>query len=307
MSTLASLNWKHLHYFWMVAKSGGVARAAERLHVTAQAISGQLRLLDDQLGVRLLRRAGRTVELTDAGRMVFEYADRAFSAGDELMEALRARPGEHTSVLRVGVSNVLGRSMAYRTLQPALSIADPPRLVCRDGRLPDLLAELALHRLDMVLSDRPMDPTMNVRAFNHQLVECGVAVVGVPALARRLRGRFPGSLDCVPWLLHGEGTAVRPRLVRWFESQRIRPRIVAEFDDTALLKAFAQEGTGVFAAPAHVADEICANFGVQRIGETDAVREQVYAITVERRLSHPAVVAISQTARSSRFGVRDGR
>ena len=307
MSSLGSLNWKHLHYFWMVAKSGGVARAAERLHVTAQAISGQLRTLDEQLGVRLLRRAGRGVELTEAGRMVFEYADRAFSAGDELIEALRSRPGEHLPVLRVGVSNVLGRSMAFRTLQPALSIPDPPRLVCRDGRLPDLLGELALHRLDMVLSDRPMDPTTSVRAFNHQLLECGVAVVGAPALARRLRGRFPHSLDGAPWLLHGEGTAVRPRLMRWFESLRVRPRVVAEFDDTALLKAFAQEGVGAFAAPAHVADEICANFGVQRIGTTEAVREQVYAISVERRLTHPAVVAISETARSSRFGVRDGR
>ncbi len=303
---MANLNYKHLHYFWTVAKTGGVGRAAEKLHVTAQSISGQLRLLEEQLGARLLRRAGRGVELTEIGRTVFEYAERAFTAGDELLDALRARPGEHPSVFRVGVSNVLGRSVAFSMLQPALSIPDPPKLLCHEGRLPDLLGELAVHRLDMVLSDRPMDASVSVRAFNHLLIDCGIAVLAAPALAKRLRGRFPQCLHDAPWLLHGEDTAVRPRLLRWFESQGVRPRVVAEFDDTALLKAFAQEGVGLFSAPVLVADDICKTLGVKSIGRTDEVREQAFAISVERRLSHPAVLAISEAARQTPYGVKRG-
>jgi len=303
MPTLDSINYKHLHYFWTVARHGGVARAAERLHVTAQSISGQLRVLEGSVGAKLLRRTGRNLELTDTGRMVYEYADRAFSAGEELLDALRERPGEHHPIFRVGVSNVLGRSMAYSMLQPALALPIAPRLVCRDGRLPELLGELAVHRLDMVLSDRPLDQTVSVRGFNHQLVDCGVTVLAQPALARRLRGRFPACLDAAPFLMHGEGAAVRPRLMRWFEEQGIRPRVVAEFDDTALLKAFAQEGAGAFVAPTLVAADICARIGVRSIGAIESVREQVYAISAERRLSHPAVIAISEAARRSPFGV----
>ncbi|MEI7446831.1 MAG: transcriptional activator NhaR [Burkholderiales bacterium] len=301
---MASLNYKHLHYFWTVAKSGGVGRAAESLHVTAQSISGQLRLLEEQVGARLLRRAGRGVELTETGRMVFEYADRAFTAGDELVDALRSRRGELATTFRVGVSNVLGRSVAFSMLQPALSIPDPPKLLCREGRLPDLLGELAMHRLDMVLSDRPTDASVSVRAFNHLLIDCGIAVLAAPSLAARLRGPFPRCLHDAPWLLHGEESGVRPRLMRWFEGQGIQPRIVAEFDDTALLKAFAQEGVGVFSAPTLVAEEICAALGVIVVGGTEEVREQAFAISVERRLSHPAVLAISEAARQTPYGVR---
>ena len=301
---MTTFNYKHLHYFWMVAKEGGVVRAAERLHVTAQSISGQLRVLEEAVGARVLRRAGRGVELTETGRMVFEHADRMFSAGEALAEALQARPGAQQAEFRVGVSNLLGRSMAYSMLAPALSIASPPKLISREGRLSDLLADLALHRIDMVLSDRPMDANVSVRAFNHQLIDCGIAVLGAPALVQRLRGVFPKCLDHAPWLLHAEGSAVRPRLDRWFEAHGLRPRIVAEFEDTALLKAFAQEGAGVFSAPALVAPDICRALGVEIIGTTEAVREQVFAISVERRLSHPAVLAISEAARQTPYGVR---
>ena len=304
---MATLNYKHLHYFWVVAKAGGIGRAAERLHVTPQSISGQLRLLEKALGMRLLRRAGRGVELTEGGRSVFEYADRAFTAGEELVDALRAGRGDPQQVFRVGVSNVLGRSMAYSMLSPALAIPAPPRLLCREGRLSDMLAELAVHRLDMVLSDRPMDTTVSVRGFNHQLIDCGITVLAAPALKRRLKGRFPRCLHEAPWLLHGEDSAVRPRLVRWFEAQRIRPHVVAEFDDTALLKAFAKEGIGVFAAPALVAAEVCESLGVVPVGSTDEVREQAFAISGERRLTHPAVLAISEAARQSPYGVHRSR
>ncbi len=297
---MPALNYKHLHYFWTIVKCGGVARAAEKLHVTPQSISGQMKLLAEQIGEPLMRRTGRTVELTEAGRFVFEYADRAFGAFEELQGALTDAPGARQT-FRVGVSNVLGRSVAVAMLRPALQLHQPPRMICRDGRLPDLLGELAVHRLDLVLSDRPMDTSLNVRAFNHLLGECDVTFLAAPALARRVRGRFPQSLDGAPMLLPGESSALRPRLERWFEQHRVRPRIVAEFDDTALLKAFAQEGIGVFAALTLVADQIAKQFEVTPIGRVDEIVEQVYAISTERRVTHPAVLAISQTARNEAF------
>jgi LysR family transcriptional activator of nhaA len=201
---------------------------------------------------------------------------------------------------------VLGRSVAVAMLRPALQLDQPPRLICRDGRLPDLLGELAVHRLDLVLSDRPMDTSLNVRAFNHLLGECDVTFLAAPALARRLRGRFPQSLDGAPMLLPGESAALRQRLERWFEQQRVRPRTVAEFDDTALLKAFAQEGVGVFAALTLVADQIVKQFEVMPVGRVDAIVEQVYAISTERRVTHPAVLAISRTARNEAFAAVGG-
>jgi LysR family transcriptional activator of nhaA len=303
---LASLNYKHLHYFWTIVKCGGVARAAEKLHVTPQSISGQMKLLAEQIGEPLMRRTGRTVELTEAGRFVFEYAERAFGAFEELQGALADSPGARQATFRVGVSNVLGRSVAVAMLRPALQLDQPPRLICRDGRLPDLLGELAVHRLDLVLSDRPMDTSVNVRAFNHLLGECDVTFLAAPALARRLRGRFPQSLDGAPMLLPGESAALRQRLERWFEQQRVRPRVVAEFDDTALLKAFAQEGVGVFAALTLVADQIVKQFEVTPVGRVDGIVEQVYAISTERRVTHPAVLAISRTARNEAFAALDG-
>jgi LysR family transcriptional activator of nhaA len=297
---MPSLNYKHLHYFWTIVKAGGVARAAEKLHVTPQSISGQMKLLGEQIGEPLMRRTGRTVELTEAGRFVFEYADRAFGAFEELQGALTDAPGARQT-FRVGVSNVLGRSVALAMLRPALQLDQQPRIICRDGRLPDLLGELAVHRLDLVLSDRPMDTSLNVRAFNHLLGECDVTFLAAPALARRLRGRFPQSLDGAPVLMPGDTSTLRARMDRWFEQQRVRPRVVAEFDDTALLKAFAQEGHGVFAALTLVADQIAKQFEVTPIGRVDEIVEQVYAISTERRVTHPAVLAISRTARNEAF------
>jgi LysR family transcriptional activator of nhaA len=265
-----------------------------------------MKLLSEQIGEPLMRRTGRTVELTEAGRFVFEYAERAFGAFEELQGALADSPGARQATFRVGVSNVLGRSVAVAMLRPALQLDQPPRLICRDGRLPDLLGELAVHRLDLVLSDRPMDTSLNVRAFNHLLGECDVTFLAAPALARRLRGRFPQSLDGAPMLLPGESAALRQRLERWFEQQRVRPRTVAEFDDTALLKAFAQEGVGVFAALTLVADQIVKQFEVMPVGRVDAIVEQVYAISTERRVTHPAVLAISRTARNEAFAAVGG-
>jgi LysR family transcriptional regulator, transcriptional activator of nhaA len=296
MSRAINLNVKHLQYFWAVAKFGGVARASERMHVTPQSISGQIGLLEDAVGEPLMHRVGRSLELTDTGRLVFDHADRMFSAADELKLALRDRPSGRQVPFRVGVADVVVKSLAYRMLRPSLDIEPAPRLFCREGRLSDLLGELAIQRLDLVLSDRPMPANLNVVGFNHLLGECGISFLATEELARRVAPRFPHSLDQAPMLLSGEESAMRARLQRWFADQGVAPRVVGEFEDSGLLKAFGETGTGVFVMPSVVAGRVCRQFRVVEVGRTADVTEQVYAISAERRLSHPAVVAIGRSA-----------
>lgn len=294
---MSALNYKHLHYFWVVAKCGGIGRASEQLHLTPQTISGQLSLLEETLGYKLFNRIGRRLELNESGRMVFSYADEIFSLGEELEEMLRHRPGERPLQFTVGVADSVQKSIAYMLLEPALKLPETLRIVCREGKLATLLAGLAIQGLDLVIADGPMPANSNVRGYNHLLGECGVRFLAAPVLAKQYKKGFPQSLDGAPFLLQGEDAAVRPRLLKWFEKERIRPRIVGEFDDGALLKEFGAAGTGIFAVPALVAAQVGKQYGVQEIGRTDAVIEQFYAISVERRLSHPAVVAISSAAR----------
>ncbi|WDZ95443.1 transcriptional activator NhaR [Herbaspirillum sp. WKF16] len=296
---MAALNYKHLHYFWTVAKCGGVARAGERLHLTAQTISGQIALFEESLGYKLFNRVGRRLELNDEGRMVFDYADRIFTIGEELEEALRFRPGGRALQLRVGVADAVPKAIAYLLLESALAMDETIHIVCREGKLDVLLGELAIHRLDIVIADSPMPPNVDVRGYHHLLGECDTAFFATPELARRYRKSFPQSLDGAPFLMPGEDAAVRPRLLRWFEKQKIRPRIAGEFDDGALLLAFGDAGAGIFAAPAAIAAQIKKQYGLVEIGRTDAIREQFYAISVERRLTHPAVLAIQSSARDN--------
>ncbi len=293
------MNYKHLHYFWMIEKCGGVAKAAERLHVTPQSISTQMRQLEEALGDPVWRRLGRGLELTDFGHMVFDYADRLFTVGEELADALRGRPDATQSLFRVGVSSVVAKTTAHRLIAPALGIDPAPKLICREGRLNDLLAQLAVHKLDMVLSDRPMQSAMNVRGYNHLLLECGVTFLASPALAKRIGRKFPQCLAAAPVLLPSDESAVRPQLIAYFDRLQLRPNIVAEFDDTAMLKAFGAEGLGVFAVPVYVADEIALTLGLRIIGGTTEVIHQMYAITGERRITHPAVSKISAAAKQS--------
>lgn len=290
------LNYKHLHYFWVVAKSGGVARAGEKLHVTPQSISTQIRQLEEAIGSTLWRRAGRKLELTDTGNLVLEYAERLFTVGEALKDALRERPTAARSVFRVGVTGSVVKVVAYRLVEPVLRMDPPPRLLCREGRLQELLALLAVHELDLVVSDRPMHSSMNVRGFNHLLVECGVTFLAAPPLARRMRGRFPHGMDGAPMLLPGGDSAVRPQLLAWFDTVGVRPDVIGDFDDTAVMKAFGQAGAGIFVMPTMVAKETAKQFGVLPIGSTDKVLHQVYAVTAERRLSNPAVLAIQAAA-----------
>lgn len=295
------VNYKHLRYFWVVAKEGSIARAAERLRLTPQTISGQLGLLEDSLGTSLLSRVGRGLELTDTGRLVLSYAEEIFSLGEELEDAVRNAPEPRPLLFRVGVANVVPKSIAYRLLAPALQLAVPVRMVCREEALDTLLGELALHRLDLVIADRPLSSNVSVRAFNHPLGECGVSFFVQGGQMRRYAGAFPQVLEGAPLLLPGEGTAVRTRLLHWLSAQRIQPRIVGEFDDSSLMKTFGRAGTGIFMAPTVIASEVVRQYGVSVIGETGDVRERFYAISVERRISHPAVAAITERARSELF------
>ena len=299
---MASLNYKHLRYFWMVAKSGSIARASEQLHLTPQSISGQLGELEAALGVELFRRVGRGLELTETGQRMLGYAEQIFALGNELLEAVEDKSGQHSAPFRVGIADSVPKMVAYRLVEPALSLAEPIRLICREGRLATLLADLAVHRLDMVIADRPMPDNLNVRCYDHFLGESGVTVFGTRKLAAALSGKFPKSLDGAPFLLPGAEVALYPRLMRWFESARLRPHIVGEFDDSALLKAFGQAGAGFFVAPTAIEAYVTQQHAVKIIGRIDTVREQIYAITTERRLTHPITSAICQSAQREFFG-----
>jgi LysR family transcriptional activator of nhaA len=298
---MGALNYKHLHYFWVVAKAGGVARAAERLHLTPQSISGQLKLLQDSLGGDLFRRVGRKLELTDAGRVALAYAEEIFPRGEELLDVLTLGRSGIPELLRVGVADVVPKSIAFRLLEPVLRLPTPMRIVCREWRLRDLLAELAVQRLDVVIADAPMPTALDVRAFSHFLGTCGIAFFAAASLTRRYRPNFPQSLDGAPMLVPGEDAALRPRLMQWFATQGVRPRIVGEFDDRALMQDFGQAGSGVFTAPAALREQLKQRYQVQVLGETDQVAEEFYAISVERRLTAPAVLAMREAARKSLF------
>jgi len=298
---MATLNYKHLRYFWMVARTGSLVRAAEQLHRTPQSISGQLRELEASLDVELFRRIGRKLELTDVGRYVLAYADRIFTLGDELLEELSEQPARRLPEFKVGIAEGVSKAMAYHLIEPALRMDEAVRIVCREGRLASLLADLAVHRLDMVIADRPMPNHLNVRGFNHFLGESSLTFLGAPQLLTTLAKKFPALLNQAPFLLPGEDVAIRTRLLQWFDERKIRPRIVGEFDDSALLNSFGQTGTGLFVAPTATAAYLCEQCHVQAVGITNEVKEQLYAITTERHLQHPAVLAVSKAAQEKVF------
>ena len=299
---MATLNFKHLRYFWTVAKTGSIARAATQLNLTPQSISGQLGEFEKTLGIELFRRSGRKRELTEAGRSILNHAEQIFTIGDELLEVLHGEKAKKTLSFRVGIADCVSKWVAYRLVEPALKLGEPVSLVCHEGRLTALLAELAIHRLDMIIADRPMPHDLNVRGYSHLLGESSLTVFATRHLAKGLRRGFPGALDDAPFLLPGEDVAIRPKLIQWLDANNIRPRIVGEFDDSALIKAFGQAGAGLFAAPTAIADHVCQQYRLVQIGCIDSVVEQLYAITTERRLTHPAIVAISKVAREDVFG-----
>jgi LysR family transcriptional activator of nhaA len=298
---MPSLNYKHLRYFWMVAKAGSIARASEQLHLTPQSISGQLGEFEAALGVELFRRVGRGLELTETGQRMLGYAEQIFALGDEMLDAVTDATSPGTP-FRVGIADSVPKMVAYRLVEPSLRLPEPVRLICREGRLATLLADLAVHRLDMVIADRPMPENLNVRGYDHFLGESGVTVFGAKGLLGRSKPSFPQLIDGAPFLLPGADVALHARLMRWFESQRLKPRIVGEFDDSALLMAFGQSGTGLFVAPTAIEHHIVEQHRVEIVGRIDAVREQIFAITTERRLTHPITAAICQLAQHDVFG-----
>lgn len=296
------INLKHLRYFWSVASHGSIARASEALFVTPQTISGQLRDLEQQVGSKLFARDGRNLALTDTGRLVFSYADEMFRLGLELQDVLGGATPGSTITLKVGVAMVVPKLLAYRVLEPVLKMDEPVRMVCHEAPLVDLLADLSVHKLDMVLADSPVNPALNIRAYNHALGECGVTFFSVPGRAAALREGFPRSLDGVPMLMPSGGSNLRRNLESWFDRQGIQPRVVAEFEDRALMKAFGEAGSGVFTTPAAVEQDVLSKYGVEVIGRTDDVKERFYVISPERRIKHPAVTTITEAARSALFG-----
>ena len=291
------LNHHHLYHFWSVVREGGVTRASEKLHVSQPTISGQLRELEAALGEKLLVRSGRTVVLTDIGRTVYRYADEILGLDRELLEAVKGRP-PRPGRLAVGVAMAVPKLIAYQMLEPALRLLEPIRLDCVADRLERLLAELAVYTLDLVLADAPAPPTVKVRAYSHLLGECGVSVFGTERLAAAHRRQFPRSLDGAPFLLPSEDSALRLSLEEWFRQQGIRPRVVGTFEDSALLDAFGQAGTGLFAMPSAIEAEVKRQYKVRLVGRLDSVRQRFYAITVERKLRNPASLAISERARA---------
>ncbi len=291
------INYKHLHYFCAVAREGGIARASERLHVTPQTISGQLGLLEEYLGTDLFVRVGRNLELTEIGRLVLSYADDIFSLGSELEEAVHQLPGGRPHVFRVGVVDVVPKSIAHRFLMPALNMEEPVRMVCREASMDTLLAELAVHRLDLLLADRPIPATVSMRGSSHKLGECAVSFFATAKIKRNLKGVFPYCLDGAPILLPSSDNQLRSAIDQWLDKHRIRPRMIAEFDDSALMKAFGQEGAGIFVAPAAIKAEVERKYQVTAIGRVDEVKELFYAISAERRVVHPVVATVVEAAR----------
>ncbi len=296
------LNYHHLLYFWAVAREGSIAAATQVLQLTQPTISAQVRALEKSLGEKLFTRVGRNLQLTDVGQVVFRYADDIFSLGRELQDTLKGLPTGAPMQLMVGVADAVPKLIAYRLLAPALRLPEPIRIICREDKHERLLTELATHALDVVLSDAPVGPLVKVRAFSHLLGECGVTVFGPPLLASRYRRGFPRSLTGAPFLLPTDSTPLRRALEQWFKATEIYPVVVGEFDDSALLKAFGQAGVGLFAAPSAIETEIRHQYHVRVVGRVESIQERFYAISVERKLKHPAVVAILEVAREKLFG-----
>lgn len=290
------LNFKHLHYFWVTAKQGSISKASENLHITPQTISGQISLLEEQLGKPLFAKVGRNLELTDNGRIVLSYADEIFSLGSELEQSVRAASTDRTQLLRVGIADSVPKSIAYRLLEPAMSLDDPVRFVCKENSLESLLGELALHKLDLIIADGQIPPHLGVRGFNHFLGECGTSFMAAASVADHYRTPFPHCLVSAPFLIPSDQSIIQAQLLQWFEKHSIHPRITGEFDDRALMKAFGQAGAGVFIVPSAIAQEVSEQFKVDIIGSTEEIREQFFAIATERRLSNPALIAINNAA-----------
>jgi LysR family transcriptional regulator, transcriptional activator of nhaA len=297
-AVIRRLNYQHLLYFWSVVRTGSLTRACEELALSAPTISAQLRTLEARLGEKLLEKSGRTLVPTEVGRLVYGYADEIFGLGRELVEALEHRPTRQRPLrLLVGVDDVVPKEIAHRLLEPALALKQPMRIKCREGTLERLLADLAIRELDLVLSDAAITPSINVRAYNHHLGTCEELWMATPTLAKTLRRGFPKSLDGVPILLPTDDTAIRRALDQWLEQHDVRPTLIGEFEDYALLREFARAGHGFAPVPAVLQDEFQHQYGLSRIGSARPVKAEFYAISLERKVKHPGIAAVIGNAK----------
>ncbi len=296
------LNYHHLLYFWVVAKEGSIVAASRQLRLAHPTISGQIHRLEEMLGQKLFTKKGRNIVLTEEGRVAFRYAEEIFTLGNEFLDTVKGQPSSWPLRLVVGVSDALAKSVVYRILQPVFSLDKDVQVVCRDDRsIKEFMGDLALGEVDVVLSDAPAGPGSPVRAFSHLLGECGTAFFAAPALANKLRRKFPQSLDGASFLVPGIDSTLRRALRGWFERLDIQPKIIAELDDAALAKIFCEAGLGVMAAPDVSEKEVKARYHVQVVGRSEKVRQQVFAISLERKIKHPAVITICEAARKSVF------
>ena len=296
------LNYHHLLYFWMVAKTGSIARACQELRLAQPTISAQLRSLEESLGEKLFARQGRRLALTEAGQVVYRYAEEIFTLGNELTDMLKGRPRDRPLRLIVGVSDLIPKLIAYRILQPAVAMKGGVYMECYEDTPEKLLLRLSAHELDLVLTDAPAYSVARVRVFNHLLGSSGVGLFASAPLARVYRKRFPASLSGAPFLLPMKNSTLRQILDQWFESQSIQPRILAEFQDTALLTAFGQSGAGIFAAPLAIEREVRSRYRVVPVGEVGPQVTEYYAVSAERKIKHPAATVIAEVARHKLFG-----
>ena len=297
------MNFKHLHYFWAAAKAGGIVRAGQQLNTSPQTLSGQIKLLEDRLDCALFRKAGRGLELTDEGRVALGFAEQIFALGAELEAVIGRRSGATQALdFRVGIADSVPKAIAYRLLEPALAMTEQVHLICHEGKFADLLGQLAVHRLDLVIADEAMSRQVSVKAYNHLLGSTAMSFFATAGLRRSLRGEFPQCLDGAPMLLQGAGSVMRQRFNVWLALHKLRPVNIGEFDDAALTKAFGAAGRGVFMAPAVLEAETASQYGVQVLGRSSELIEEFYAVSVERRISHPCIAAITQAARSQLFG-----
>jgi LysR family transcriptional regulator, transcriptional activator of nhaA len=302
MAVIRRLNYQHLLYFWSVVKTGSLTRACEELALSAPTISAQLRTLEARLGEKLLAKSGRTLVPTEMGRLVYGYADQIFALGQDLLEALEQRPSTRPLRLVVGIDDVFPKELAYRILKPTLALGRPVRLLCREGTLERLVADLAVHELDVVLSDAPVTPSLNVRAYSHSLGTCEVLWMATPTLAKTLRRAFPRSLDGVPVLLPTDDTAIRRALDLWLEKQGVRPVMLGEFEDYGMLREFARTGHGFAPVPSFLEEQFRREYGFARIGVATGIKGEFYAISVERKIKNPAVAAMTEHAREAFSG-----
>ena len=299
------LNYHHLRYFWTVARKGGVRKAAEELHVSQPSISAQLRLLEESLGQKLFRRSGRNLVLTETGQLVLNYADEIFSAGRELMNAVKQRPGKHPVRVNIGLTDAFPKLIAFQILPAAFRSEAAVHMICREGEIGPLVSHLQAHRLDIVLADEPASSALKAKTFNHRLGRSGVTFCAVPSLAAKLRRNFPQSLDGAPALLPTQNMGMRAALETWFDSKAIRPRLVGEFEDSALMEVCSTGGRGFTAVHTVVDRAALKHFGLRVIARVDECGTDFYAITAERRVKHPAAVAITEHAYSSVFAESD--